>query len=129
MKENRSTACRLLSLLVNTARQLRCLPYRIERDEHDCNQPGQDQHADDNRIGVAMDALEHRLSLFPLLCARRLLRRRFLRLLGCMVILAMRPAILHPPHLSEQDHHGHACHRQPEGSKMRRAMHIVDTEW
>src|SRR5215467_5667174 len=42
------------------------LPYLIDDVEHQCNKPGQNQYADDDRIHIAMDMLEyvHRTSLF-----------------------------------------------------------------
>ncbi len=49
-------------LLVDTARQPRCLPYRVDCEEQHCDHGGQEQDADDDRIGIAMDALEHGLS-------------------------------------------------------------------
>src|SRR4249920_329384 len=38
---------------------VRDLLYRIDDVKHQCNQPGQDQYADDDRIDVSMDALEY----------------------------------------------------------------------
>src|SRR6266581_3716430 len=35
------------------------LYYRIDDVKHQCNQPGQDQYADDDRIDITMDALEY----------------------------------------------------------------------
>src|SRR6266699_1421796 len=47
------------SLPMVAASQQRCLAYRFECDEHQRDQPGQDQYADDDRIDIAMDSLEH----------------------------------------------------------------------
>ncbi len=47
-----------LSLLRITATSTRYLPYRVDRDEHPGNQPGQDQHADDDRIDIMMNTPE-----------------------------------------------------------------------
>ena len=46
---------------MDVASQRGHLPYRADCDEHPGNQPGQDQYADDDRIDIAMDSLEHML--------------------------------------------------------------------
>src|SRR6266516_3184489 len=51
----------LSSLPMVAASQQRYLAYRVDRDEHPGNQPGQDQYADDDRIDIPMDSLEHML--------------------------------------------------------------------
>src|SRR6266581_5872546 len=55
-----------LLLLRMTTTSTRYLPDRIDGDEHPGDQPGQNQYADDDRIGVTMDSLEHSLSPFRL---------------------------------------------------------------
>ncbi len=35
------------------------LPYRIDDVEHQCDQPGQDQYANDDRVDIAMDVLQY----------------------------------------------------------------------
>src|SRR5258708_8951040 len=47
------------SLPMVAASQQRSLAYRVERDEHQRDQPGQDHYADDDRIDITMDSLEH----------------------------------------------------------------------
>ncbi len=47
-----------LSLLSSTIKYRYYLPYGIDRDEHPGNQPGQDKHADDDRIDITMDTPE-----------------------------------------------------------------------
>ena len=38
---------------------VRDLLYRIDDVKHQCNQPGQDQYTNDDRIDVSMDVLEY----------------------------------------------------------------------
>jgi hypothetical protein len=47
------------SLPMVAASQQRYLAYRVERDEHQRDQPSQDHYADDDRIDISMDSLEH----------------------------------------------------------------------
>ena len=47
------------SLLQMAIKYIQYLPYRIDRDEHPGNQPGQDQYADDDRIDITVDTPEY----------------------------------------------------------------------
>lgn len=61
---NRATAdaqrtCGAAALMPPAAPGASRLPQWVEGDEHQCDEPGQDKHAKDDGICVAMDALEH----------------------------------------------------------------------
>src|SRR5215831_8561483 len=46
-------------LCESSVKDICTLPYWIDDVEHQCDQPGQNQYADDDRIDIAMDVLEY----------------------------------------------------------------------
>lgn len=57
----RSAVQEPLSLCGRPVTGTRYLPDRVDRDEQPRNHPGQDQYADDDRIDIPMDSLQHLL--------------------------------------------------------------------